>query len=184
MSDPFVLRWKLDRPYLEADRSDDVYALVTIEPNPAALAAAASAATPPAVIPTHLILLVDVSGSMNVLIRHDPNAQKLGDGYTEGKFAHKVVSDVPSRREMACGVVQKMVERLHPDDLFTLIAFDDKAHVLIRAASPNNMDALFPALQKLAKVGGGGTRLGKAFEALRDVLGGINDARRTRKVVL
>src|SRR5579871_5428939 len=127
MADAFVLRWKLDRPYLPAEASEDVYVLLTIEPNPAAMAAAS-----PPPMATHLILLVDVSGSMNVLVRHDPNAQKVGDGYTEGKFAHRVVSDVPSRREMAQSVVQKMVERLHPDDLFTLIAFDDKAHLLAR----------------------------------------------------
>jgi hypothetical protein len=175
------MRWKLDRPYLEADKSDDVYALLTIEPNPAAMAPGAA---PPAVIPTHLILLVDVSGSMNVLVRHDPNAQKVGDGYTEGKFAHKVVSEVPSRREMACGVVQKMVERLHPDDLFTLIAFDDKAHVLAQAVSPNAVDTLWAAIQKLGKVGGGGTRAGQAFDAIRATLAGIQDAPRTRKIVL
>jgi Ca-activated chloride channel family protein len=182
MSDPFVLRWKLDRPYLEADKPDDVFALLTIEPNPAALAAAS--APPPAALPTHLILLVDVSGSMNVLVRHDPRAQKVGDGYTEGKFAHKVVSEVPSRREMAQGVVQKMVERLSADDLFTLIAFDDKAHVLAQAVSPNEMDTLWSAIQKLGRVGGGGTKAGGAFDAIRDILAGISDAPRTRKLVL
>ncbi len=185
MSEPFVLRWKLDRPYLEADKPEDVYALVTIEPNPAALAAAAAPAAPaPAMLPTHLILLVDVSGSMNVLVRHDPKAQKVGDGYTEGKFAHKVVSDVPSRREMAQSVVQKMVERLNADDLFTLIAFDDKAHVLCQAVSPNEMDTLWAAIQKMGRVGGGGTRAGQAFEAIRQILGGIDDTPRTRKLVL
>jgi hypothetical protein len=184
MSDPFVLRWKLDRPCLEAEKSDDVYALVTIEPNPAALAALAAPSTPPAALPTHLILLVDVSGSMNVLVRHDPKAQKVGDGYTEGKFAHKVVSEVPSRREMAQSVVQKMVERLNSDDLFTLIAFDDKAHVLAKAVSPNEMDALWSAIQKLGRVGGGGTRAGHAFDAIRDILSGIDDTPRTRKLVL
>jgi hypothetical protein len=184
MSDPFVLRWKLDRPCLEAEKSDDVYALVTIEPNPAALAALAAPTTPPAALPTHLILLVDVSGSMNVLVRHDPNAQKVGDGYTEGKFAHKVVSEVPSRREMAQSVVQKMVERLNSEDLFTLIAFDDNAHVLAKAVSPNEMDALWSAIQKLGRVGGGGTRAGQAFDAIRDILSGIDDTPRTRKLVL
>jgi von Willebrand factor type A domain len=181
MPDVFIMRWKLDRPFVEADKSDDVYALLTIEPNPAMMA---PGAPPPAVLPTHMILLVDVSGSMNVLVRHDPKAQKVGDGYTEGKFAHKVVSDVPSRREMACGVVQKMVERLHPDDLFTLIAFDEKAHVLAQAISPNEMDGLWSAIQKLGKVGGGGTRAGQAFDSIRGILAGIHDEPRTRKIVL
>jgi hypothetical protein len=181
MSEPFVLRWKLDRPYLEAEKSDDIFALLTIEPNPAALAASSA---PPAALPTHLILLVDVSGSMNVLVRHDPNAQKVGDGYTEGKFAHRVVSDVPSRREMAQSVVQKMVERLSGDDLFTLIAFDDSAHVLVQAVSPNDLDALWSGIQKLGRVGGGGTRAGQAFDAIRQILAGIHDEPRTRKLVL
>ena len=180
MSDAFTMRWKVDRPYLEQDQPADVYTLLTIEPNPALL----GSAPPPAPMPTHLLLLVDVSGSMNLLVRHDPNAQKVGAGYTEGKYAQKVVSDVPSRREMACSVVQKMIERLHADDLFTLIAFDDKAHVLARAAGPNEMDALWGALQKLGKVGGGGTRLGAALEALRGVLTGTDDTPRTRKLVL
>jgi hypothetical protein len=179
MSDAFTLRWKLDRPYLEQDQPGDVFTLLTIEPNPALMAGA-----PPAPMPSHLILLVDVSGSMNLLVRHDPKAQKVGSGYTEGKFAQKVVSEVPSRREMACSVVQKMIERLHPDDLFTLIAFDDKAHILAQAGSPSDMDPLWAALQKLARVGGGGTKLGAAFEAVRQVLTGFNDAPRTRKLVL
>src|SRR5206468_608204 len=100
------------------------------------------------------------------------------------KFAHRVVSDVPSRREMAQGVVQKMVERLSGEDLFTLIAFDDEAHVLVRAVSPNDMDALWAGIQKLGRVGGGGTRAGHAFDAIRKILGDINDEPRTRKLVL
>jgi hypothetical protein len=178
MSDAFAMRWKLDRPYLEPDKPADVYTLLTIEPSPATLAAA------PAPLPSHLILLVDVSGSMDVLVRFDPNAQKVGNVVTEGKTAQKVVSDVPSRREMACSVVQKMVERLQSGDLITLIAFDDNAHVLARASSPDAMDVLGPALQKLGKVGGGGTAMGKALAALREVLTGLNDAPRTRKLVL
>src|SRR5262249_2418826 len=126
MSEAFTLRWKLDRPYFEANTPGDVYTLLTIEPSPTALAVPGAAAP----IPTHLILLVDVSESMDVLVRRDPNAQKVGAGSAEGKAAQRVVSDVPSRREMACDVVQKMVERLAADDLLTLIAFDDQPHIL------------------------------------------------------
>src|SRR5713226_6235846 len=118
MADAFNLRWKLDRPYLEQNTPGDVYALLSIEPNPTVIGS-----TPPAAIPTHLILLVDVSESMDVLVRRDPNAQKVGAASAEGKAAQRVVSDVPSRREMACDVVQKMVERLAGDDMVTLIAF-------------------------------------------------------------
>src|SRR5471032_3373990 len=159
MPDAFILRWKLDRPYLEENTPSDVYALLTIEPNPAVLGSA-----PPATIPTHLILLVDVSESMDVLVRRDPNAQKIGATSAEGKAAQRVVSDVPSRREMAVDVVQKMVERLHGDDLLTLIAFDDQPHILIQATSPNDMDTIGNAIQQLSTVGGGGTAIGHAFE--------------------
>ena len=137
-----------------------------------------------AAIPSHLILLVDVSESMDVLVRRDPNAQKVGAGSAEGKAAQRVVSDVPSRREMAVSVVQKMVERLHGDDLLTLIAFDDKPYVLARAISPNDMDAVWNAIQKLNTTGGGGTAMGNAFAAVRNILAGIQDAPRTRKLVL
>lgn len=179
MADAFVMRWKLDRPFLEANTPGDVYTLLTIEPNPSVLGSA-----PPAAIPTHLILLVDVSESMDVLVRRDPNAQKVGAAKAEGKAAQRVVSDVPSRREMAADVVQKMVERLHGDDLLTLIAFDDKPYVLARAISPNDMDAVWNAIQKLNTEGGGGTAIGHAFESVREVLDGIQDSPRTRKLVL
>src|SRR5438132_1012583 len=175
MADAFIMRWKLDRPYLEADAPGDVYALLTIEPNPAVLGSA-----PAATIPTHLILLVDVSESMDVLVRRDPNAQKVGAASAEGKAAHRVVSDVPSRREMACDVVQKMVERLQGDDMLTLIAFDDKPYVLAQALSPNDMDTVWSAIQKLSTVGGGGTAMGHAFAAVRDVLASLDDSPRTR----
>jgi hypothetical protein len=179
MSDAFNLRWKLDRPYLEPNTPGDVYALLTIEPNTAVRGSA-----PAATIPTHLILLVDVSESMDVLVRRDPSAQKVGAASAEGKVAQRVVSDVPSRREMACDVVQKMVERLAGDDLLTLIAFDDQTHVLAKAVSPNNMDVVWSAIKKLSTVGGGGTAMGHAFECVRAVLSAVEDAPRTRKLVL
>jgi hypothetical protein len=179
MSDAFNLRWKLDRPYLEQNTPGDVYALLTIEPSTAVRGSA-----PAATIPTHLILLVDVSESMDVLVRRDPSAQKVGAASAEGKVAQRVVSDVPSRREMACDVVQKMVERLAGDDLLTLIAFDDQPHILAKAVSPNNMDVVWSAIKKLSTVGGGGTAMGRAFECVRAVLSAVEDAPRTRKLVL
>src|SRR5260370_710366 len=179
MSDAFNLRWKLDRPYLEQNTPGDVYALLTIEPSTAVRGSA-----PAATIPTHLILLVDVSESMDVLVRRDPSPQKVGAASAEGKVAQRVVSDVPSRREMACDVVQKMVERLAGDDLLTLIAFDDQPHILAKAVSPNNMDLVWSAIKKLSTVGGGGTAMGRAFECVRAVLSAVEDAPRTRKLVL
>src|SRR5262245_10191187 len=102
MPDAFSARWKLDRPFLLENQSEDVHALVTIEPSAQALT------VPQPGLPVHIILLVDVSGSMDFLMRHDPNARSLGEGMTEGRASQKVVSSVPSRREMACSVVQKL----------------------------------------------------------------------------
>src|SRR5436190_16389357 len=80
MSDPFVLRWKVDRPFIEAGKSEDVYTLLRIEPNTAAPASSASAN-----LPVHIVILVDVSASMDFLVRHDPNAQNLDQGVSEGR---------------------------------------------------------------------------------------------------
>ena len=38
MPDAFNLRWKLDQPFVYQNRSEDIYTLVTIEPNAQALA--------------------------------------------------------------------------------------------------------------------------------------------------
>jgi hypothetical protein len=177
MSNAFFLRWKLDRRYVEQDKPEDVHALVTIEPNPTVLAAAAQ-------MPMHLLLLVDVSGSMDFLVRHDPKAQAVGQKMAEGQKAEKVVSDVPSRREMASSVVEKLAERLGPDDLLTLLAFDDKVHVLANGLSPADMNGLSRAIGQLTSVGGGGTALGQGLEAVRQVLAPEKDGRRTRKLAL
>ncbi|MCI0380535.1 MAG: VWA domain-containing protein [Gemmataceae bacterium] len=177
MSDAFYLRWKLDRPYVEPDKPEDVYALLGIEPNPTVLAGGAP-------VPTHLLLLVDVSGSMDILVRHDPKAQKLGEQVTEGRRAQKVVSSVPSRREMACDLVKKMAERLSADDLLTLVAFDDQVYVLAQAISANALDQLTSAIAQLGEVGGGDTALGKGLDAVRAILVGSPDGPRTRKLVL
>lgn len=179
MPDAFRLRWKLDRPFLEPGKPEDVYALVTVEPDPAVGFGSKSSK-----LPVHLLLLVDVSGSMDFLVRHDPNAQKVGEGLTEGKAAQRVVSNVPSRREMACDVVQKLAERLNADDMISLVACDDKPHVLLQEVSPMAADVVLGALRILGTVGGGGTRLGDGLVALRDILASHNDANRTRKLVL
>jgi von Willebrand factor type A domain len=177
MSNAFLLRWKLDRPFVEQDKPEDVQALVTIEPNPTAL----TGGNPVAV---HLLLLVDVSGSMDFLMRHDPKAQAVGQKVAEGQKAQKVISDVPSRREMACAVVQKLAERMSPDDLLSLVAFDDHVHVLASAMSASNMDGLNEAIRKLTAVGGGGTSLGQGLEAIRQILLPGTDGPRIRKLVL
>jgi len=178
MPDAFRLRWKIDRPCLEAGKPEDVYVLLTVEPD-IALGSAVSVK-----LPVHLLLLVDVSGSMDFLVRHDPNAKRLGEGMTEGKAAQRVQSEVPSRREMACTVAQKLVERLGPEDMFTLIAFDERAHVLCEQISPLAVEAVQGAIRTLGTVGGGGTNMGQGLAAIRSLLAGNPDGQRTRKLVV
>jgi hypothetical protein len=167
--DAFFLRWKLDRPYVEQDKPEEVQALVRIEPNPSVLAQGAA-------LPLHLVLAVDVSGSMDFLVRRDPAARKVGHKVTDGRTADQVISEIPSRRETACAVVRKLAERLRPDDLFTLVAFDDQAHVLAPAVSPSDMDGLHRAVERLKAIGGGGTALGAGLQAVRHVLLTASDA--------
>jgi hypothetical protein len=179
MAEAFFLRCKLDQPFVFQDRSEDLHALITIEPNPAALAAA----TPPP-LPTHLILLVDVSGSMDYLIRPDPDAQVLGQVLTEGHSSTGVLSSVPSRREVACAVVSHVAERLHEDDLLSVVAFDSQAYVLANRLPPTARAEVREAVRRLGEVGGGGTVLGQGLEAVRTNLLGLNDYPRTRKLVM
>ncbi len=179
MADPFVLRWKVDRPFIEAGRSEDVYTLLGIEPNTAALGTGATGS-----LPVHLLLLVDVSASMDFLVRHDPNAQNLGQGVSEGKRAQNVISDVPSRREMACTVVQRLAQKLQSTDRISVVAFDDMGYLLASNVDPTSVEALADALLKLNSVGGGGTNLTQGLEVVRAVLGQADDRARTRKLVL
>jgi hypothetical protein len=179
MPDAFSLHWKLDQPYVLHDQPEDVYALVTIEPNPAVLGPA-----DPAALPAHLIVLMDVSGSMDYLIRHDPNAKKVGEIVSDGRKAQSVQSDVPSRREVACAVVQRLAERMGPDDLLTVIGFDDAPHLLATGASPAAADLVREAVRQLGRVGGGGTAMGSGFAAVRSYLAPEPDGQRTRKLIL
>jgi len=179
MSEPFYLRWKLDRPCVDARKAEDVHVLLRVEPNPAVLRNTGAGH-----VPIHLLLLVDVSGSMDILLRPDPQARSVGSKVTEGVKSEEVVSQVPSRRETACSVVRKLVERLQPDDWLTLVAFDDQAHVLTHSTPASNKAVLTAAVDRLARVGGGGTALGQGLQAVRDVLAAVNDAPRHRKLVL
>src|SRR6516162_2232242 len=128
MPDAFFLRWKLDRPFVEQNKGEEVYALVTIEPNASVLVQSSQAA-----LPAHLIVLVDVSGSMDYLVRHDPKARVGARVVTEGQPSRGVESEVPTRRQVACQAVTRLVESLGEQDSMTLVAFDDQAHVLANA---------------------------------------------------
>lgn len=178
MSDIFNLRWKLDRPYLEAGKAGDIYCLLTIEPNPAA------ALNPGPGVPAHLLLLVDVSESMDFLVRHDPHARLVAEGLTEGQASQKVESEVPSRREMACAVVRQLAKQLRPNDRLSLAAFDSRGYALAQAIDPGNAEQLAKALHQLAQVGGGGTRMGEGLASIRSILLEGLDGPRARKLVI
>jgi len=178
MSEPFTLRWKIDRPYIEAGKTEDVFVLATIEPNSAVLGSGSTS------LPVHILLLVDVSASMDFLVRFDPNAQNLGEGLTEGRQAQQVISEVPSRREMACTVVERLAQRLQPTDMLTIVAYDDMGYLLAEGIAPNDTAAVADALKKLGKVGGGGSNLSHGVDVVRLVMSRLNDGPRTRKLVL
>ncbi len=179
MPNAFTLRWKLDQPYVLPDQPGDVYALVTIEPNPTVLASADQT-----VLPAHLIVVVDVSGSMDYLMRHDPKAKNMGEVLAEGQKAQSVQSDVPSRREVACAVVEKLASRLGHDDLLSVVAFDDQAHVLATCIAPAVQEQVKATVKKLARVGGGGTSMGRGLAAVRTQLAQMLDPHHTRKLIL
>src|SRR5207248_179027 len=134
MAAAFSMRWKLDQPYIRAGQSEEVHALVAVEPNTTVLAAAGA----PPTLPAHLFVLVDVSGSMDYLMRHDPGATALGRQLNEGKDAVTVDSSVPSRREVAALVARRLIEDLGADDRFTLIAFDDRPYLLASSLAAEN----------------------------------------------
>ena len=177
MAEPFTLHSKVDRPHIESDKAEDVHVLITIEPNQAVLGQANS-------LPVHLVLLMDVSASMDLLVRFDPNAQAVGEEMTEGQHSQQVVSEVPSRREMASSVVARLVQKLQPADQITIVAYDDKSHMLAQGISTDDAEGLAFALGNLGKVGGGGSNLVKGLEAVRHALTQVDDASCTRKLVL
>jgi Ca-activated chloride channel family protein len=175
MSQAFTLRWKVDPPFLLQNQSDDVHTLLTIEP-------AHVPGNQVSSLPAHLFVLVDVSASMDYLIRPDPFARILGEVLTEGQASRQVASQVPSRREVACAVVEKLIGRLGPDDRLSVIAFDDRAHVLAHQLAATSMAQVRNVLVQLAHVGGGGTSLGRGLQAVRRYLSVPEN--RTRKLVL
>jgi Ca-activated chloride channel family protein len=175
MTQAFTLRWKVDPPFLLQNQSDDVHSLLTIEPANVPVNQAAS-------LPAHLFVLVDVSASMDYLIRPDPDARILGEVLTEGQASRQVASQVPSRREVACAVVDKLMRRLGPDDRLSVVAFDDRAHVLAHQLAATSTAQVRNVLVQLAHIGGGGTSLGRGLQAVRRYLSVPEN--RTRKLVL
>jgi Ca-activated chloride channel family protein len=179
MTDGFFLRWKLGQPYVLEGKSESVHTLLTIEPNPEVLGQAGA----DTVLPVHLVVLVDVSSSMDYLVRADPAARVLGEVETEGRPSRAVESLVPTRREVACQVTGRLAERLGPADRMTLIAFDDQAHVLAAYLPGGAAELLQDAVGRLRDVGGGGTCLGRGLQAVRKYLGSATPLE-TRKLIV
>ena len=181
MSEEFLLECKLDQPAVLSGRSANVYSLVTIKPNAAKLGALLETSGG-ASLPAHLIVIVDVSGSMNTLIEPDPHARIVGSATVEGQAMTEVVASVPSRRMVAVNVVRRMVERMEPSDRLTLVAFDQDAYPLARGL-PRGRE-LDDAVRQLVDVGGGGTCLGLAFNAVKKSLATVAGRSETRRIVL
>ncbi len=181
MAEEFLLECKLDQPAVLNGRSADVYSLVTIKPNGARLGSLLESSGG-ASLPAHLIVIVDVSGSMNTLIEPDPHARIVGSATVEGRTMTEVVASVPSRRMVAVNVVRRLVERMEPSDRMTLVAFDEGAYPLAKGLSRGR--ELDDAVRQLVDVGGGGTSLGLAFGAVKKSLTGAESRSETRRIVL
>jgi hypothetical protein len=180
MAEAFFLRWKLSQPYVLENGPETIHTLLTIEPNPAVLGNLNSDSA----LPAHLIVLVDVSGSMDYLVRHDPKARVGARVVTEGQPSRGVESEVPTRRQVACQAVTRLVESLGEQDSMTLVAFDDQAHVLANAVPGRARQRLQAAIARLGDVGGGGTSLARGLHAVRKYLGPGSTDSQTRKVIV
>ncbi|HEY0981906.1 VWA domain-containing protein [Schlesneria sp.] len=185
MAEEFLLECRLDQPAVLSGRSADVYSLVTIKPNPVRLGALMESGQGSS-LPAHLIVLVDVSGSMLTLIEPDSNTKVVGRSMVEWIMMSEVEATVPSRRAVAVNVVRHLVERMAPIDRMTLIGFDDQPHTLARALAKGPQ--LDDAVRELIDVGGGGTSLSKAFGEVRKILSrsgtGTASETETQRIVL
>jgi len=181
MPEEFILQCQLDQPAIQAGQSADLYSLITIRPNISKIGALIES-TGNVVLPAHLIVVVDVSGSMQILIEDDPKAKVVGKTHSEAGDVTLVQSAVPSRRAVAQQVVQRLVERMSPDDRLTLVAFDHEAYPLANALPPG--PALNTAVSQLTEVGGGGTSMGRALEIVRNSLSQRKDTNSTQRIVV
>jgi hypothetical protein len=180
MAEAFFLHWKVSQPFVLHNKPESIHTLLTVEPNPAILGNLGAGSS----LPAHVIVLVDVSASMDYLVRFDPDAKLGAKILTEGQASRGVESNVPTRRQAACDVVTRLAESLGDDDCLTLVAFDDQAHVLANAVPGRSRGPLRAAVQRLAEVGGGGTSLGRGLQAVRKYLHSGNKSAQTRKVIV
>src|SRR5947209_19707865 len=108
MAEEFLLECRVDQPAVLAGQGADVYVLSTITPNPGRLGSLHEVG-PEQSLPAHLIVVVDVSGSMQEIIRDDPNARVVGHDFAEGVPVRVVETSVPSRLVVAQGVVRRLI---------------------------------------------------------------------------
>jgi Ca-activated chloride channel family protein len=182
MAEEFLLDCRVDQPAVLAGQGSDVYVLTTINPNPARLGSLHEVG-PEQSLPAHLIVLVDVSGSMQEIIRDDPHARVIGHDTSEGQPVSIVQTSVPSRLAVAQGVVKRLIDRMKPTDRLTLVAFDHQAYPLLAATSAADKLAMYRAAGGLSEAGGGGTSLGRGFQAVLKSLSGLKEDG-TRRLVL
>jgi Ca-activated chloride channel family protein len=183
VAEEFLLDWKVDQPAVLVGQSAELYGLVTIRPNPARLGAVLEPDSRTA-LPAHLIVVADVSGSMQTLIRPDPEARIVGSSSSEGRPVQLVETKVPSRLEVAQSVVRRLIGRLNPGDRLTLVAFDHQAYPLTVGTLASQREELEQAAGRLAHTGGGGTQMGQGLRAVMQSLGRAADPGSTRRVVL
>lgn len=183
MAEEFILDWKVDQPAVLAGQPSDLYGLVTIRPNPTQLKSVMDQGGAKD-LPAHLIVLVDVSGSMKILIRPDSKARVVGSGMAEGQAVSFIESDVPTRLMVAQSVVKRLIGRMGLADRMTLIAFDHEAHPLTTRTLTSQRVELERAAEELGQTGGGGTSMGQGLQAVLNVLGRGSEDGSTRKVVL
>ena len=182
VSEEFLLECRVDQPAVLAGQGSDVYVMATINPNPARLGSLHEVG-PAQSLPAHIIVLVDVSGSMHEIIRDDPHARIIGYDVAEGQQVAVVQTTVPSRLAVAQGVVRRLIDRMTPADRLTLVAFDHQAYPLLAGASAADKLPMYRAAASLGETGGGGTSMGRGMQAVLKSLAGKQDEA-TRRLVL
>ena len=182
MPEEFLIDSRVDQPAVLAGQGGDVWVLLTVSPNPARLGELHEIG-PEQALPAHLLVVVDVSGSMQEIIRDDPRARVIGHDVKEGQAVDVVQTSVPSRLAVAQAVVRRLIERMKPSDRLTLVAFDHQAYTLLAGVAGSRRDELRRAADALGDVGGGGTSLGRAFQAVLKSVGTQREEA-TRRLVL
>lgn len=169
MAEEFFLDWKVDQPAVLAGKREELYALITVKPNISKLGALLEGNSTKS-LAAHVVVIVDVSGSMQYLIRDDPNCKIVGENIVEGKHSTVVETEVPSRAQVAQNVVRQISQMMTANDRMTLIAFDHQAYTLANHQAKG--DLLERAVDQLEQVGGGGTSMGRglqlAFDSIRE----------------